>query len=151
MPYSTNILILILTMIIHSSCVPSIKEKEKLDSSTIIGIWTVTDFNSSEKFEDTWEFKEDGVFNELKLKGSESSEHGDGSLIADENGTWKMQGDTLMIIATGEYSKGKPYLYDDPIIWTFKVTEIGKEFKLTILTMSNDPNPTTKSLRLTKR
>jgi hypothetical protein len=145
-----NILTLFCILSISISCRISNKDKEKIELSDMTGIWTVSDYNDTKKFSDTWEFKENGIFNELKLKGEEDSEFGDGSLIADENGTWTLINNVLTIIATGEYINGKPFLYDEPITWTFKVIKEDEILRLDILTLSNDANPSISALKLTK-
>ncbi len=133
------------------SCVILYKENEKIQRSDLTGIWIVTDNNDTKKFNDTWEFKENGIYNELKLIGAEGSEVGDGSLVADENGTWKLSGDTLTIIVTGEYTDGKPYLYEEPVTWSFQVSKKDNVLKFNVLTMSHKTNPTTLTLKLTRK
>jgi hypothetical protein len=80
--YTKNLSIILLTLIsLAGSCQSSSTAK-----MNIVGVWTLTDYNAPNKFEDTWEFRADSIFNELKHKTD-----GDSTLVPDENGAGQLR------------------------------------------------------------
>lgn len=94
----------------------------------IVGIWTLTELNNPNKFENTWEFKSDNVFNELKYKTD-----GDTNLVPDENGTWSLENTTLKLTITGEKINGKQKLFEKPQILKFDVSKKGTNYILNVI------------------
>lgn len=125
------------------------QSKDTKSEINLVAIWTLTDFDNPERFNDIWEFKANGIFNELKRTGTEGSETG-GVLKPDENGTWSLKEDILTQIVTGEDVRGKPFLYDKPVTWKFQVEQVGEDFKLTMIYDSNSSPQTGSVLRLAK-
>lgn len=107
----------------------------------IVGVWTLTDYNNPNKFENTWEFTTDNVFNELKYKSD-----GDTTLVPDENGTWLLEGKKLTITVIGEDVNGEQKLYEKPQILELEVIKKGENYILLVFV----DGKTTK-LRLTKK
>lgn len=116
------------------------------DKIEIIGIWSLTDYNDSSKFEDTWEFTYDSIFNELKHKSE-----GDSTLIPDEYGTWTLEGKRLKIIVKGEDIRGEPKLYRKPQIMEFEITKEGTDYILKVIADGGASDGKTTRLRLTKK
>jgi len=116
------------------------------DKIQLIGIWILTDYSDSDKFEDTWEFTADSIFNELKHKAD-----GDPTLIPDENGTWEIEGKRLRVTITGEDSRGEQKLYPKPQIMEFDIIKEGADYILTVVTDGGASDGKTTRLRLTKK
>lgn len=70
------------------------------DQVALIGVWTVTDYTERDRFNDIWELKQDGVFNELKYMSD-----GNEALVIDENGLWFQDEGILTIEVRGEATK----------------------------------------------
>jgi len=110
------------------------------------GIWTLTDFNNPDKFEDTWQFTSDNIFNELKHKAD-----GDETLVVDENGTWILTKKNLKITVTGEDTKGEQKLYAKPQVMEFEISKDGNDLILNVLVDGGASDGKTIKLRLTKK
>ncbi len=98
--------------------------KPKID---LVGVWNLT-FISESYAAKCWEFKTDGVFNVL-----EGIQDGDTILVPDENGTWLIKGDKLIITITGEATNGKQKLYEKPQVLEFDVINDKEEIILKTL------------------
>jgi hypothetical protein len=112
----------------------------------IVGVWTLTDYNAPNKFEDTWEFRADSIFNELKHKTD-----GDSTLVPDENGVWTIEGNRLRVTIIGEDTEGEQKLYDKPQIMEFKMTREGADYILIVIGDGGASDGKTTRLRLTKK
>lgn len=97
-------------------------------SPPLIGIWTLTSFDNPTAFTDTWEFKANGIFNELKYVND-----GDKKMSPDENGSWQLRADTLIMTVIQEYHNGILVKYEKPSIAHFLVEQIEQDYKLTLL------------------
>lgn len=120
-----NILSILLVLITVAAACQSSSIGDKIE---IIGIWFLTDYNDSSKFEDTWEFTSDSIFNELKHKSD-----GDSTLVPDENGTWKLEGKRLEITVIEEDTRGEQMLYEKPQIMEFTIAKEGADYILTVI------------------
>jgi len=138
-----NILSILLVLITVAATCQSSSSGNKIE---ITGIWSLTDYNNSNKFEDTWEFTSDSIFNELKHKSD-----GNSTLIPDENGTWKLEGKRLRITVTGEDTRGEQKLYEKPQIMEFEITKVGADYMLTVIADGGASDGKTTKLRLTKK
>jgi len=116
------------------------------DKIEIIGTWSITDYHDSSKFEDTWEFTSDNIFNELKAKFD-----GDSTLVPDENGTWILEGQKLTIIVIAEDVNGKQKLYKKPQIMTFEIIKEDEDYILEIIADGGMSDGKTTKLRLSKK
>jgi hypothetical protein len=137
-----NILSILLVLItVAAAC-----QSSSSDKIEITGIWSLTDYNDSSKFEDTWEFTSDSVFNELKHKSD-----GDSTLVPDENGIWRLEGIRLKITVTGEDTRGEQTFYEKPQIMEFEITKEGADYILTVISDGGASDGQTTKLRLTKK
>lgn len=138
-----NILSILLVFIAVAAACQSSSSGDKIE---IIGIWLLTDYNDSSKFEDTWEFTSDSIFNELKHKSD-----GVSALVLDENGTWKLEGNRLRITVTREDTRGEQMLYEKPQIMEFEITKEGADYVLTVIADGGASDGKTTKLRLAKK
>jgi len=136
----TYLSILFVFIAVLGICQSSVSNKIEL-----IGSWTLTDFNDPDKFNDTWEFKTDSVFNELKHKAD-----GDATLFPDENGTWSIKGEKLRITITREDHNGVQVLYEKPQVVEFNIIGEGEAYVLTVITKINESDSKIVKLRLTR-
>ena len=112
----------------------------------LLGVWTVTDFHDPNKFEDTWEFKANGIFNELKYVSD-----GDAIMAPDENGSWNVEDNELLITITGEYHNGNQVRYEKPQVTKFKVSKGNDEYILDVIEENDASDGTILKLRLSNR
>jgi len=112
----------------------------------LLGIWTVTDFNNPNRFEDTWEFKSNGVFNELKYISDL-----DTIMAPDENGTWNVKDNELLITVTGEHHNGNQLIYEKPQVMKFEISRKEDEYILDVIEDDGASDGTIIKLRLTNR
>lgn len=94
----------------------------------LVGIWTITDFNDPDQFEDIWEFTAAHIFNELKYPFD-----GAPNLVPDETGTWLLLGEGLQITITGEDINGTQENYETPQVMEFEVIVDGSEVILKLI------------------
>ncbi|WP_018344851.1 hypothetical protein [Cytophaga aurantiaca] len=141
----------LLFFIYYISWVTCFSQDERIKESDVflVGIWIVTDSSNTEKFHDIWQLKDNGEFNQLK-SGNEN--YGRDTLVADENGRWKLNGDTLTITVTNEMSNGIRKQYDKVQIMKFIVKADNSVFFLRIIDDGfRNKNKTILNLILTKK
>jgi hypothetical protein len=148
MNIKTQVGILFLVMFLSSCTEKNSPEKNITTKATlplVVGIWKVTDYDNPSKFEDFWELKENGVFNELKNGHEELKKD---TLVADESGTWKYESDSLFLTVTSEITNGKRENYKTPQYLNFGVQVKADTVILSI--SENNRSGQTKRLRLTR-
>jgi|GEM_PF-3347554 len=144
----TNLLFSIVFFISWITCFSQNTETQiKSSEISLVGIWILRDNSNSENFQNIWEFKDNGVFNELK-SGYET--YGRDSLVADENGSWKLNGDSLTIIITNEILNGIRINFDKAQVLKFILKKEQQVFFLRILD-DDYKNKTMLNLTLTKK
>jgi hypothetical protein len=114
-------LILSLLLFISFSCFSQVLKPQ------LVGVWDLTNANNPKHFTDTWELTENDVFNELKWCCEASKTD---SLIADENGSWVIKNDTLIITVTNEMQGGKKTIYPKPQIMKLFIKKENSYFLL---------------------
>jgi len=73
------------------------------------------------------------------------------NFVADENGTWILDGNRLKITVTGENVRGEQKLHDKAQIMEFEIMREGTDYVLTVIADRGASDGKTTKLRLTKK